>query len=287
VDRLTEKSTHGPIISVWLPLAVIRKSGMVQGITRLQKLVFLASIEGHIGDYLGFTEYKYGPWSQVLQNMVNNLTQWGHLECIEEPLPEPYSPRQNFSLTSRGEELLTDIENSFDPIEVLQQKLEILNEYEEMSTNELRDYVYRTYLPHKKPDELTYEERLRFVLSETQSYLEVWNNFEDEHYPISYYALAVLEHIERIITKLDEHKSTLENNIILTSCSFLLRTIWRLLNTLETTDSDEPQRCTDIITMKGEVEDILSFTDAEAMKVLSIIPFHEIKLSDLTMITNG
>lgn len=284
---MTDKSPHGPLISLWLPLAVIRKSGTVRGITRLQKLVFLASIEGKIGDYLGFTEYKYGPWSQVLQNMTHNLTEWGHLDCEEEEMPAPYSPRQNYRITEQGLTFLEKIERGFDFICDLNEKLDVLDKYQTMETRDIRDYVYRTYLPHKLFGDATYEERLRFLQSEAGSYTEVWMNFQEEHYPTSFFILAVLEHTSKVLRTLDEKKPSLESNIVLTACAFLLQAIWRLLDILETTATASPEICQIAQMMRGEVEEVLIFMDSEMAKVLELIPFHRLNISNLTELPEG
>lgn len=271
-----------PVVQLWLPLAVIRRSEEICGSTRLQKLVFLAEVEGHLGNFMGFKQHKYGPFSQQLHNMTRGFQQMGYLECGTEAMPEGYEDRHDYCLTEKGKEFLAQLEEEFSFLALLADRLDILERYENMQTHELRRYVYSKYLPDDPDDPAIYPRRMTQVEEMLESYTSAWSSFEQEHFPVSYYVLAVLEHTEEILEHLSRDDSSLDNNVLLNSIHYLLKQVWSLLDALERTDSPEPEEDPDVRVVYDELRDILEFVDERASKASLVKSFSRLTIDDLT-----
>lgn len=267
-------------IQLWLPLAILRKFGTIYGITRLQKLVFLAEVEGHVGNVMGFTKYKYGPYSQVLQSKVQNYTEFGFLECNEEEMPEGYENRKDHCLTEAGKKFLENLENQWRDLVQLNEKLDILEDYEDMTTANLRRYVYSKYLTDDGVE--VFQNKLMFTQSELESYKETWKTFELEHYPLSYFVLAVLEHMEEILGKIENTDATLENTIIVSSIRYLLTQVWNLLDALETSKEPIPSQDQSVIYAQDELDDIIKFLDQIVPESGLGVAFSDLTIDSLT-----
>ncbi|WP_156184209.1 helix-turn-helix transcriptional regulator [Halostagnicola sp. A56] len=139
-----------------LPLAVIRANDeAVEGITRLQKLVFKTQKNILDEDEYEFEPHDYGPFSKELYNDVDSLGEDDYIRCEIKETPSG-NPKKVYSITDEGEQILdrfsdTDFERKFDDIDELKEKdndkpiLELLSdiyaEYPEMAKNSKLDIV--------------------------------------------------------------------------------------------------------------------------------------------------
>lgn len=84
-------------------LVLYYAGGVIRGMTRLQKVLFLIQKEAGFGNF-NFKPYKFGPFSPEIDNLVVSLEEQGLLEVIEtteyNPLQE--SPTKTIILTDKG-----------------------------------------------------------------------------------------------------------------------------------------------------------------------------------------
>lgn len=95
-----------------LPLALLQLSDEqeIEGITRFQKLVFLAQkeIEGLGTREYSFKEYKYGPFSKELYDDLDRLVATGYIarDTVE---THNGNKKQVYRITEKGEEYIGQI----------------------------------------------------------------------------------------------------------------------------------------------------------------------------------
>lgn len=139
-----------------LPLAVIRADDdAVEGITRLQKLVFRTQNDIMNSDQYEFEPHDYGPFSKELYNDVDNLVEEDYIKCeIKET--SNGNRKKVYSITDEGERILErfsgrELERRFDEIRDLKQRdndkpllellSEIYTEHPEMAKNSKLDII--------------------------------------------------------------------------------------------------------------------------------------------------
>jgi len=147
-----------------LPLLLLEhgEGKMVSGITRLQKLVFLAQNGGLSEDPIPemgkdvefeYVPHDYGPFSQELYDTLDKLHEKGLLNKSESRTKSG-NTRYEFELTDKGEELLTDSSDEYSEND--QNILEgIQIRYGDMPLFELLDKVYAEYPKYAKNSNLT------------------------------------------------------------------------------------------------------------------------------------
>ena len=146
------------------PTSVESAANRVNGITRLEKLLYLADREttttqAVTGEKLGFIAYDFGPFSKDVYQAVEILEQSGLLteheyvdghtvDGIEDVLvtgedqTEEYVERR-FELTANGK-LVAELLSRHHP-EVVRQLSAIKDRYAERPLSSLIRYVYKTY----------------------------------------------------------------------------------------------------------------------------------------------
>jgi uncharacterized protein YwgA len=95
---------------VFVPLMLAESLGEVRGKTRFQKLVFLVqrgAEKEKTGFDLNFDIYLYGPFSQELSLVIDDLVRRGDIEESIEQIP-PYYEMHTYKLTNKGREMLRD-----------------------------------------------------------------------------------------------------------------------------------------------------------------------------------
>lgn len=139
-----------------LPLAVINANDeAVEGITRLQKLVFKAQHEVLDSEEYEFEAHDYGPFSKELYNDVDNLVEDGYIRCEFEETPNG-NIKKTYAIEEEGKRILNrfrdrDLERKLDglvelkerdnPKPILELLSEIYSEYPEMAENSKLDIV--------------------------------------------------------------------------------------------------------------------------------------------------
>jgi len=124
-------------------LQLLKESGAETGLTKLQKLVFLAertAISEKIECFhYTYVKAKHGPYSVALERDRTMLAIQGYVELV----PQPTGPGEFVQLSSSGEETLKMFDPLFERNEVQVRLLEnVVSEFGNMSLRELLDHVY-------------------------------------------------------------------------------------------------------------------------------------------------
>lgn len=149
------------------------ESGRIEGITRLEKLLFLLDQEGGAKSWMTedpeFVAYNYGPFTPKVYQAVDTLASagilddsatsaandsdtWEEREAIgttsaisgpSESVGNPYTTR-DFSLTERGWRYYKALEKEVGP-KVVRKIGELKNDFAYLPLNQLVRYVYTNY----------------------------------------------------------------------------------------------------------------------------------------------
>lgn len=132
-----------------VPLAIIKENGgEVKGKTKFQKLTFLAEEEKSLDKHYEFQKYNHGPYSFDLADNIDTLI---NLNLIKEETRRFIGndfdgKRHEFSLTQKGEELVSKFEDSEKFQEIRDGCRESTEEWGESSLQDILDYVYDKYM---------------------------------------------------------------------------------------------------------------------------------------------
>jgi uncharacterized protein YwgA len=139
----------------------------VEGITKLQKLIFLLEEETEFNYFhekvnIEFEPYKYGPFSEQVYDELELLLSMGVVEEVETEYElddirnkEDSSSHasKKFVLTERGQKAATEVNRALED-EVQTQFEEVIEEYTEMDLETLLEYVYRQYPSYTTESEI-------------------------------------------------------------------------------------------------------------------------------------
>lgn len=131
-----------------LPLALLYESDeqLIEGITRLQKLVFLAQKEAEtVPEEYSFKAGKYGPYSRPLYDDIDRLVKEGFVD--EETEENPFGDeKQVYELTEEGKRVVESATSSMESINEIRQSAKDINEtYNSLGFWDLLEYVYESY----------------------------------------------------------------------------------------------------------------------------------------------
>lgn len=138
-----------------LPLAVLEaaEDGELEGITRFQKLVFLAQREQDGKEPYEFRPDDYGPFSPELYDDIDKLVAADLIE-YEEVETDFGNQKQVYTLTEAGERAIENSDESDFPIST--EQLERLGEeFEGVDLWDLLEYVYTEYPRTARNSELS------------------------------------------------------------------------------------------------------------------------------------
>ncbi len=109
-------------------------NGIVEGRTRLEKLVYLLQSLSGVGFSYRFVPYHYGPYSRELIEDLGELNEFGLVE--EQVSPQEGVIRYDYGLTTEGEQLEGEIERKMgeDDLKTLKRAY---NKWKELPTFEL------------------------------------------------------------------------------------------------------------------------------------------------------
>lgn len=139
-----------------LPLAILYADGedAVEGITRFQKLVFMAqrkTDELDVDEY-EFEPHDYGPFSKGLYDDIDELDEKDYIDCQTERTPSG-SVKYTYELNEKGEEFLKfiygvrqdsgeiqvreleDLKQQYNDMPLLEFIQEVYDEFPEMAVN--------------------------------------------------------------------------------------------------------------------------------------------------------
>ncbi|ELY99458.1 type II toxin-antitoxin system antitoxin SocA domain-containing protein [Natrialba asiatica] len=140
----------------------------VEGKTELQKLIFLLQEETEFKERypdleFEFTAYKYGPFSERVFDELEFLLSIGAIEAIdpeeevdfirdETDPSDPYAGKR-FVVTEKGEKIMNGVNAALD--DDLQVEFEeVIDQYTDLSLQELLEYVYKQYPEYTTESEI-------------------------------------------------------------------------------------------------------------------------------------
>lgn len=129
-----------------LPLALLKADdkSAVEGITRFQKLVFLAQREELNEDLYPFVAGSYGPFSKSLYDDLDQLVENGFIARSVEDNSHNKGSKQVYKLLEKGERALRNAEahqEAFSP----DRFEDFVEHYNSIGLWSLLDYVYEHY----------------------------------------------------------------------------------------------------------------------------------------------
>lgn len=128
-----------------LPLGLLEaaEDDTVEGITRFQKLVFLAQREQPVESLYDFEAADYGPFSKELYDDLDKLVAKGFL-AREKEQTQLRNTKQVYELTEKGQRALNNAPESDKP-STDDGLAEVIREYDSMNLWSLLEYVYDEY----------------------------------------------------------------------------------------------------------------------------------------------
>ena len=128
-----------------LTLLAVGEEQSVNGITRFQKLIFLAQKElEDLPDLYEFRADKYGPFSRGLYDDIDELVEKGYAELDTEST-RLGEDKKVYRLTEKGEDKLKSELMSEDFEFRITNLGDLMDEYEDKGLWPLLKYVYREY----------------------------------------------------------------------------------------------------------------------------------------------
>lgn len=139
----------------------------VEGITKLQKLLFLLEEETEFTDIyedisFEFEPYKYGPFSERVYDALEFLIAIGAVEAVEgdgdfDAIRDsadqgPYAGKR-FILTEKGVKISHELNEVLEE-ETKQEMEAVVAEYNDLSLDDLLEYVYNQYNKYTKESEI-------------------------------------------------------------------------------------------------------------------------------------
>ena len=131
-----------------IPLALLEATaeGKIEGITRFQKLVFLAQEEELHRTLYNFEPMDYGPFSSSLYEDIDRLVEEGFIRENKEPTSHPDGEdKQVYEITNTGKKGLIAANLEEDFVGRHEQYEEIIDKYNELDLWPLLEYVYEEY----------------------------------------------------------------------------------------------------------------------------------------------
>lgn len=127
-------------------------AGLIRGITKLQKLLFLVEEETEFYEEYGeelkfeFYAHKMGPFSEYVYEEIRFLKQLNAIEIepIEEDGDKADLTNKVFRLTTKGEKIAAELANQLEP-KYDKELASLVKEYNSMELQELLLYVYTEF----------------------------------------------------------------------------------------------------------------------------------------------
>jgi len=153
-----------------LALLLFHHANEVDGITKLQKLIFLIQEETEFTEVhekieFEFESYKYGPFSEEIYDRIRFLIAIGAIEAVDTDSDTDHVRTQDdqndlsgkkFVLTEKGKKISYEFNEILD--DNIEEEIEaISNEYNDLTLNELLEYVYTQYPNYTDESEILEE----------------------------------------------------------------------------------------------------------------------------------
>ncbi|MEA3254700.1 MAG: hypothetical protein U9Q22_02575 [Candidatus Altiarchaeota archaeon] len=124
-------------------LKILDSVGSVKGRTKLQKLIFLGQEEAGLHNLFSYRPYHYGPYSQELTGLIDELKLGGYVE--EKCRVSDDFIEYEYNITPKGREQLSSLEKQHRN-EISSKTIRKIKKLNKQSRNEIISYVYRKYL---------------------------------------------------------------------------------------------------------------------------------------------
>jgi DNA-binding PadR family transcriptional regulator len=138
-----------------LPLGLLAATDgeTIEGITRFQKLVFLAQEEQDGRDPYTFRARDYGPFSKELYADLDRLVAKGFLSC-EEVTTEFGNTKKVYELNDKGRRAVENSDTADFPVDPAELE-EVGQQYGDRDFWDLLEYVYESYPRTTRNSELS------------------------------------------------------------------------------------------------------------------------------------
>jgi uncharacterized protein YwgA len=138
-----------------LPLGLLKAADeeTIEGITRFQKLVFLAQREQDGATPYTFRPRDYGPFSKELYADLDKLTDAGFISS-KKVMTDFGNTKKVYELEEKGRQAIDNSESEDFPIEITQLE-EVEDQYGEKDLWNLLEYVYESYPRTTRNSELS------------------------------------------------------------------------------------------------------------------------------------
>ena len=250
-------------IKHWLPLVIMKLSEdkTVRGRKRFQKLVFLAEVEGHLGEFFRFEPHHYGPYSSALQDTLDHLKVQGYINENEVEMSGVTSPRRDYTITESGMKQVKNLERGIPADRLLGKLTPTLTKYLSMSTSEILRYVYGQYSPPAFYDHELLNSKVSSLERGLERYRDFWLTLKDEHYPLSVFVLALYDQIQLTLDAIGDI-DPLDSHVICGAAFDLVGSTKDLLHQVEMYGCGiEGERPSGVQAALEEIRDILAFIE--------------------------
>lgn len=174
MSKLAVEIDDAVVLLLGAPSSVVTPWGHLDGITRLEKLIFLLERETSLGAYLSddadFIAYNFGPFSPKIYQEVDTLATaglltdsavptddmadaWERLTAIdaaEEVRPEDAYTARNFALTELGQRYYDVLADQL-PARVLEELSGFKDRFAALPLRQLVRHVYENYPEYTTP----------------------------------------------------------------------------------------------------------------------------------------
>lgn len=130
-----------------LPLSLLSAADetAIEGITRFQKLVFLAQREELDEEPYPFNAGKYGPFSKMLYDDIDRLVQENFIDQSIQNTSSGDNEKQVYKLTEKGKTVVKNGPVDDEKYLTSEQFKSFVEQYNDMELWNLLEYVYETY----------------------------------------------------------------------------------------------------------------------------------------------
>lgn len=192
---------------LWLPLLILKTTGTLISKTKFQKIAFLTQYESKIDDY-DFKKHHYGPYSDILA-----LDTSCYSSLISETIRPSYHSSGHYyiySITEQGDEHLSGLMQKKEP-QLLEQVVENINKFKEMSTCKLLEEVYSKFALNQA-DSLKLEQEVSQELENVMP--PIRNCYSSYHNRQATFVLAILDTTSELLDKAKTIEDTVQRGVI-------------------------------------------------------------------------
>ncbi|MFQ5831495.1 MAG: hypothetical protein ACE5H4_02205 [Candidatus Thorarchaeota archaeon] len=276
-SKVSESLAH------WLPLAIMDSSPnfKVEGRKRLQKLVFLGEVEGHLGEHFRFERCHYGPYSSTLQETLDHLKIQGYVKESKTEI-DGLSPRRDYTMTALGRNRVKELEDKHSLSKLRERLTKALEKFLEMPISGILDHVYGNYTPPEFYEMEILNEKSSTLEKSLKRYSSFWGALEEEHYPLSVFILAIYDQIAFALDSLQDLEP-LDAHIVCGAAFDLIGASKDLLHQVEMYGcGSEEERPSGVQAALEEIRDIMTYFESFNESRGVLVRLDDVVISDHT-----